>query len=115
MIGISQEPQKRLLHPLGWPYISQCVGTESGRRGYTAAEATTAATIISKGIHLRIWSPRAKPLYEIFDDVLKHRGVQLVNHVLSVSLGENELGVLEHAQVTRDRRPAGAELVSDLT
>src|SRR5258705_2545960 len=71
--------------------------------------------MMSKGIHLRIWSPRAKPLDEMFDDVLKYGGVELVHDVLPVSLGEDQTRVLENAQVARDCCPAGFELVGDLT
>src|ERR1700694_1449617 len=66
------------------------------------------------GIHLRIWSPRAKPLDEVFDDVLKHGRIQLVHDVLAIPLGQNQLRVLQHAEMTRDGSPAGAELLGDL-
>src|SRR5712671_3399991 len=73
----------------------------------------TAAAIMRSGIHLRIWSPRTKPLDEMFDDILKNGGVQLVHDVLSVPLGQDQIGVLEYAQVPRDCRPAGGELLGD--
>ena len=64
---------------------------------------------MSNGIHLRILSPRAKPLDEMFDYVLEYGRVQLINDVLPIALGEDQLGVLEHAEVARDRGPARLE------
>src|SRR3990170_7113042 len=72
------------------------------------------ATTISSGIHLRILPPRPKPLDEVFDDILKDSGVQLVYDVLSVTLGQDQVSVLEHAQVPGNGRPAGGELFGDL-
>jgi hypothetical protein len=74
-----------------------------------------ATAMMSDGIHLRIWSPRAKPLDEMFDDILKHGCVQFVDDVLPIPLSEDQIRVLEYAQVARNGRPAGAELLGDLT
>src|SRR5687767_15620467 len=71
--------------------------------------------MISNGIHLRIVPPRAKPLDEVLDDVLENGGVQLVDDVLAVPFGQNQLRILEHAQVPGDGRPAGGEFPGDLT
>jgi hypothetical protein len=59
-------------------------------------------------------SPRAKPLDEVLNGILEHCRIQFVHDVLAVPLGENELGILEHAQVTGYRRPARCEFRSDL-
>src|SRR5712671_431358 len=73
----------------------------------------TATAMMRSGIHLRIGSPRAKPLDEVFDDILKNGGVQLIHDVLSAPFGQNQIGVLKHAQVPRYCRPAGGELLGD--
>ena len=67
------------------------------------------------GNHLRIWPPWGlRPVEQMLDDFLEDSRVQLVAHVLSVALGEHEVGVAEDAEVTRDGGPGGRESIGDL-
>src|SRR4029079_13681184 len=103
-----------------------CTGMVSGNRFQTAMENATAARMSSGATSLRMLpSTRARPagavafrganpVEQMFDQVLKDGGVQLVHDLLAVALGEDESRVAERAEVTRDRRPRGRELVRDL-
>ena len=54
------------------------------------------------------------PVEEMVDEILKDRGIELVHDLLAVALGENEPGVAQCAEVPRDGRPRGGEVLSDL-
>jgi len=53
------------------------------------------------GNHLRIWPPcRLGPVEQVVDDLLKNRRVELVSHVLSVALRQDEVGIAKDAEVS---------------
>lgn len=57
----------------------------------------------------------ANPLDQMVDEVLEHGGVELVDDLLAVALGENEPGVAEHAEVPGDRGPRRGKVFGDFT
>ena len=60
-----------------------------------------AITMSDAGNHLRIGPPWwFGPVEQMLDDLLKDGRVQLVPHVLSVALGQHEVGVAEDAEVS---------------
>jgi hypothetical protein len=81
--------------------------------------APSMATTPAAGIHCRTFERMSgswpDPVEHVLDELVKDRRVELVAHLLPISLGQDELGVAENAEVARDRRPRRAELTGDLT
>ena len=79
---------------------------------------TTYRTRRTGAYRLRTLPPRRRgtgPLHDLLDDVVEDGGVELVDDLLSVTLGENEPGVAEHAEVPGDRGPRRRKVFGDFT
>src|SRR6266567_1498055 len=97
----------------------QCAGTRSGSRGYANTAVSVARTTSTMGYHLRIaFSPgfgaRLRPVEEVFDEVVEHGRIELIDDLLPVALRQNEVGVAQHGEVPRDRGPRRREAFGDL-
>src|SRR5690349_4376594 len=109
----NREPNRSTL-----PLMSQWTGTRSGSDRYATTLMTIASRRMSGAYHLRTFPPSsgrwACPLHDLLEDIVEHGGVELVDDLLAVALGENEPGVAEHAEVARHGRPRGWEMLCDL-
>src|SRR5690349_5868003 len=126
MIGSRNAPCALVPYPFTSPRSPQCTGMRSGKRLQTAMEKTADARIRMGATSLRMLpSPRAgppptialrgtNPVEQMLNEILKDGGVQLVDDLLAVALGEDESRVPQRAEVTRDRRPRGRKLFGDL-
>src|SRR4051812_37230641 len=70
------------------------------------------------GYHLRIalasaLAARLDPFEEVLDEVVEDGGVELVDDLLALSLGDDETGVAELPEVPRDGGPGSWEMVGD--
>src|SRR5471032_1212688 len=82
-------------------------------------DSTIIATRRTAGYHLRMslasrFSARFYPVEDVLDEVVEDGGVELVDDLLAVALGQNQSGVAQLPQVPRDRRPRGGEVRRDL-
>src|ERR1700724_437845 len=57
---------------------------------------------------------RFHPFHQVLDEILEHRGVELVVDLLSVSFRRDQTGVFQDAEVPRDGWPARVEPRRDL-
>src|ERR1041385_4727690 len=72
------------------------------------------------GNHLRIafssrFAARLHPVEYVLDEIVEHRGVELVDDLLSLALRKHEVGVAKLREMTRYRRPRRREVLGDLT
>lgn len=50
----------------------------------------------------------------MLNEIMEDRAVQLIHDLLSIALGEYELGVPKRSEVSGDRRPCRRKVVGDL-
>src|SRR5262249_6465795 len=71
------------------------------------------------GYHLRMTLPsgfafRLHPFEHVLNEIVEHRGVQLIDHLLTAPLREDEACLAQGREVTRYRRPRSWKAVGDL-
>src|SRR5215510_3152582 len=83
-------------------------------------EAIVAIATRKTGYHLRIAlssgpaARRLHPIENVLDEVVEHRGVELVDDLLTLALGAHQLGVAQLREVPRHGGPRRREVLGDL-
>src|SRR5712692_10648568 len=85
-----------------------------GSRAYATALRTYKATIVASGRESPWTAIRCHPFQQVLDQILEHRGVELVVDLLSVSFRRDQTGVFQDAEMPRDGWPARVEPRRDL-
>src|SRR5438477_12888463 len=75
--------------------------------------------IRTAGYHLRIalasgFAGWLDPVEQVFDEVLEYRGVELVDDLLAISLGDDEPRIAQNGEMARNGRPGARKGLSDL-
>src|SRR6476660_1860220 len=91
----------------------------SGRCGYAAIDTMADRTTSTNGYHLRMTlssglALRLHPFEHVLDQVVEHRGIELVDHLLSAPLREDESCLAERREMPRHRRPRRRKSIGDL-
>src|SRR5579864_1134071 len=88
--------------------------TDAGRRAYATPLTAYSAAKVTSMRESACPAIRLHPLHQVLDEILKHRGVELVLDLLPVSFSRDQAGFFQHAEMPRYRRPAGFESRRDL-
>src|SRR5438552_18902705 len=80
-----------------------------GSRAYATALMTYKAATVASGRESAWAAIRFHPFHQVLDQILEHRGVELVVDLLSVAFGRDQPGIFQDAEMPRNGWPTRVE------